>query len=48
MSYLLPLALYLLAGLCEIGGSYLMWRWLQAGQPAWTGLLGALLLVLYG
>ena len=43
-----PLALYLLAGLCEIGGGYLMWQWLKAGQPAWAGLLGAVLLVVYG
>lgn len=41
-------ALYLLAGLCEIGGGYLMWQWLKAEQPAWTGLLGATLLIIYG
>ena len=48
MSYLQPLALFLLAGLCEIGGGYLMWRWLKADQPLWLGMLGALLLVVYG
>ena len=48
MLVLQPLALYLLAGLCEIGGGYLMWQWLKSDQPAWTGLLGAGLLVLYG
>lgn len=42
------LGLYFLAGLCEIGGGYLVWRWLKAGQPLWTGLLGVLLLVAYG
>ncbi|WP_201982903.1 YnfA family protein [Hymenobacter rubidus] len=48
MSPFQPLALYVLAGFCEIGGGYLLWRWLKADQPAWTGLLGALLLVAYG
>jgi len=48
MPNLQPLALYLLAGLCEIGGGYLMWHWLKVDRPAWTGLLGAGLLVAYG
>ncbi|GAB2960560.1 YnfA family protein [Hymenobacter coalescens] len=43
-----PLLLFLLAGLCEIGGGYLMWQWLKAGWPSWTGVVGGLLLVLYG
>lgn len=41
-------ALFLLAGLCEIGGGYLVWQWLRAGRPLWQGLTGAALLVLYG
>lgn len=41
-------ALFLVAGLCEIGGGYLVWKWLKGGKPAGVGLLGALLLVLYG
>ena len=48
MQYIQPLALFFLAGLCEIGGGYLMWRWLKADQPLWLGVLGALLLVVYG
>ena len=47
MPNLQPLALYLLAGLCEIGGGYLMWHWPKVDRPAWTGLLGAGLLVAY-
>jgi len=39
---------FLLAGLCEIGGGYLVWRWLREGAPWFVGVLGALLLVLYG
>jgi small multidrug resistance family-3 protein len=41
-------ALFLLAGLCEIGGGYLVWLWLREKGPAWYGLAGALVLVLYG
>jgi small multidrug resistance family-3 protein len=41
----ISLALFVAAGLCEIGGGYLMWRWLREGQSA---LLGAAVLVLYG
>jgi small multidrug resistance family-3 protein len=48
MSYLQPLFVFVLAGLCEIGGGYLVWQWLKADRPGWTGLLGAALLVLYG
>ena len=42
------LVLFFLAGLCEIGGGYLMWLWLREGRPLWLGLLGALILALYG
>ena len=40
--------LFALAGLAEIGGGYLMWLWLREGRPLWVGLLGALVVVLYG
>ncbi|GAA5531582.1 MULTISPECIES: YnfA family protein [Herpetosiphon] len=40
--------LFALAGLAEIGGGYLMWIWLRADRPVWVGLLGGLILVLYG
>ena len=39
---------FVLAGLCEIGGGYLIWLWLREGKPLWLGVLGALILVLYG
>ncbi len=48
MLYLRPLAIFFLAGLCEIGGGYLVWQCLKTDRPAWTGLLGAGLLALYG
>ncbi|MBI4462450.1 MAG: YnfA family protein [Acidobacteria bacterium] len=40
--------LFLLAGLCEIGGGYLVWRWWREGAPWLVGLAGALVLFLYG
>ena len=39
---------FLLAGLCEIGGRYLVWLWLRHGRSVWVGLCGAVVLVLYG
>ena len=42
------LALFVLAGLCEIGGGYLVWLWLREGRSVLLGVLGAALLVLYG
>ena len=38
---------FLLAGLCEIGGGYLVWLWLREGRPAWYALFGTLVLGLY-
>jgi small multidrug resistance family-3 protein len=40
--------LFLIAGVCEIGGGWLMWKWLRDNRPTWWGLLGGLVLVLYG
>ncbi|MFZ6025363.1 MAG: YnfA family protein [Bacteroidota bacterium] len=40
--------LFLLAGLCEIGGGYLVWLWLREGKPFWYGVVGSLTLALYG
>ena len=40
--------LFVLAGLCEIGGGYLVWQWWRNGAPWLLGLLGAAILVLYG
>ncbi len=39
---------FVLAGLFEIGGGYLVWLWLREGKPAYYGLFGATILVLYG
>jgi small multidrug resistance family-3 protein len=42
------MALFVLAGLCEIGGGWLMWQWWRTGAAPVGGLVGALLLVAYG
>ena len=36
------------AGLCEIGGGYLVWQWWRKGATWGLGALGALLLAFYG
>ncbi len=42
------LMLFLVAGLLEIGGGYLVWQYWRHGASWPTGLLGAIGLVLYG
>jgi small multidrug resistance family-3 protein len=42
------LSLFVLAGLCEIGGGYLMWLWLRDDKGILFALLGALTLIVYG
>ena len=39
---------FVAAGLCEIGGGYLVWLWLRENKPIWFGVFGAVILVLYG
>jgi small multidrug resistance family-3 protein len=40
--------LFFLAGLAEIGGGYLIWQWLKNGKPLWVGIIGAVIMILYG
>jgi small multidrug resistance family-3 protein len=39
---------FLLAGLLEIGGGYLVWLSLREGRSAWLAVVGGLLLAAYG
>ena len=48
MLFLRSLVLFVFAGVCEIGGGYLLWHWLKGRFPLPMGLAGAALLVLYG
>lgn len=41
-------SLFLIAGLCEIGGGYLVWLWLREDKSIWFGLFGGIVLMLYG
>lgn len=41
-------SLFLIAGLCEIGGGYLVWLWLREDRSIWFGLFGGIVLMLYG
>lgn len=48
MVALKTLSIFLLAGVCEIGGGYMVWLWLREGKSVWTGILGLIMLALYG
>lgn len=48
MEIVKSVSLFALAGLAEIGGGYLIWLWLREGRPWWVGLIGAIVVVLYG
>ncbi|MDB9420920.1 YnfA family protein [Microcystis aeruginosa] len=42
------LLLFILAGICEIGGGYLFWLWLRGKKSIWFAILGVFILALYG
>jgi small multidrug resistance family-3 protein len=48
MAIIKSLFLFILAGICEIGGGYLVWQWMKDGKPGWLGLAGGIILFLYG
>ena len=39
---------FILAGLFEIGGGYLIWLWLREGKPISYAVTGGIILFLYG
>lgn len=45
---LISVIFFLLAGLCEIGGGYLVWLWLRDGMSWILGVLGGFVLFAYG
>ena len=47
MSFLQPLALYLLVAFFEIGGCFAFWAWLRLGRSPWLAVPGVLSLVLF-
>nr|WP_207902948.1 YnfA family protein [Scopulibacillus darangshiensis] len=40
--------LFVVAGLAEIGGGYLIWLCLREGKPFYLGIIGGVVLALYG
>ncbi len=48
MNALRSAGLFAAAGLAEIGGGYLIWRWLREGASWPVGLAGGIILVIYG
>jgi len=40
--------IFIVAGLCEIGGGYMVWLWLKDNRSIWFGIIGGVILVLYG
>lgn len=48
MNLLKSIPIFILAGLCEIGGGYLVWLCLKEDKPWFVGVAGFLLLGLYG
>jgi small multidrug resistance family-3 protein len=48
MAIIKSLLLFILAGLFEIGGGYLIWQWLKNDKPLWYGILGGIILAAYG
>jgi small multidrug resistance family-3 protein len=39
---------FVAAGICEIGGGYMVWKAIKSDQPIWVGIFGGILLVAYG
>lgn len=48
MEIVRSLLFFILAGLFEIGGGYLVWLWLREGKSISFGILGGIVLILYG
>ena len=42
------IVLFIAAGICEIGGGYLIWLWLRNSRGFMLGIIGGLILFLYG
>lgn len=47
MNIIRTISLFIIAGLAEIGGAYLIWQWVRVSKPAFWGLLGLIALLVY-
>ncbi|NDV93564.1 YnfA family protein [Dysgonomonas sp. 521] len=48
MEIIRSISIFIVAGICEIGGGYLVWLSVREGKPVWYGIIGGAILVLYG
>ena len=48
MEIIKSVAYFIIAGIFEIGGGYLIWQWLREGKGLLYALAGAVILILYG
>lgn len=48
MEFAKSMGYFILAGLFEIGGGYLIWLWLREGKGIAYAAIGAIILILYG
>jgi small multidrug resistance family-3 protein len=48
MAIIRTILLFVVAGLAEIGGGWLIWQWLREGKSVWIGVAGAAVLIVYG
>ena len=48
MEYLKSISYFILAGILEIGGGYLIWLWIREGKGIGYAIVGAIILSLYG
>ncbi|TGK03037.1 YnfA family protein [Leptospira langatensis] len=48
MEYFKSIMIFILAGICEIGGGYLVWLWYKESKSVLYLFLGGAILALYG
>jgi small multidrug resistance family-3 protein len=48
MEILKSIFYFVLAGVFEIGGGYLVWLWVRDSKSIWYGIAGAATLIIYG
>lgn len=48
MNIFRSLLFFVITGLFELGGAYLIWLWLRESYSIWYGLMGAVVLFIYG
>ena len=48
MEFLKSISYFILAGILEIGGGYLIWLWIREGKGIGYAIVGAIILSIYG